>query len=118
MSPDRLLARIRREFQDHPGIVVTLPQAQSRWPSTKPTVRSIESLIAEGFLRRIGDVYLWPKRRHRTSGSPTDTRITDPRTRRRAPRARKALTAEANVWPRLPPSYRFGDRHSILVGTE
>jgi hypothetical protein len=60
MSTVRLLARIRREFQDHPGIVVTLPQAQSRWSLDKAhCTQAFDVLLAEGFLRRIGDAYLW-----------------------------------------------------------
>ena len=60
MSTARLLARIRREFQEHPGIVVTLPQAQSRWSLDKGhCTQAFEALLAEGFLRRIGDAYLW-----------------------------------------------------------
>ena len=61
MSTARLLARIRREFKDHPGIMVTLPQAQSRWSLDKShCTRAFETLMAEGFLDRIGDAYLWP----------------------------------------------------------
>jgi len=60
MPTARLLARIRREFQEHPGIVVTLPQAQSRWALDKThCTQAFEALLAEGFLRRIGDAYLW-----------------------------------------------------------
>ena len=60
MSTARLLASIRREFQDHPGIVVTLPQAQTRWSLDKTHCsQAFEALLAEGFLRRIGDAYLW-----------------------------------------------------------
>jgi hypothetical protein len=60
MSTARLLATIRREFQEHPGIVVTLPQAQSRWSLDKRhCTRAFETLMAEGFLSRIGDAYLW-----------------------------------------------------------
>ena len=59
MSTARLLATIRREFQEHPGIVVTLPQAQSRWSLDKRhCTRAFETLMAEGFLSRIGDAYL------------------------------------------------------------
>jgi hypothetical protein len=61
MPTARLLARIRREFQDHPGIVVTLRQAQSRWSLEKShCARALDTLMAEGFLSRIDDVYLWP----------------------------------------------------------
>ena len=61
MSTARLLTRIRREFREHPGIVVTVPQAQSRWSLDKShCMQAFERLIAEGFLSRIGDVYLWP----------------------------------------------------------
>ena len=60
MSTTRLLARIRREFQEHPGIVVTLPQAQSRWSLDKGhCTQAFEALLAEGFLQRICDAYLW-----------------------------------------------------------
>ena len=60
MSTARLLARIRREFQDHPGIVVTLPQAQSLWSLDKShCAQALDRLTAEGFLTRIGDMYLW-----------------------------------------------------------
>ena len=60
MATDRLLARIRREFRDHPGIVVTLSQAQSRWFLDKHRcMQALETLQAEGFLRRIGDAYMW-----------------------------------------------------------
>ena len=60
MSTTHLLARIRRDFQEHPGIVVTLPQAQSRWSLDKNhCMQALEALLAEGFLQRIGDVYLW-----------------------------------------------------------
>jgi hypothetical protein len=60
MSTTRLLAKIRREFQEHPGIVVTLPQAQSRWSLDKThCTHAFDRLMAEGFLSRIGDAYLW-----------------------------------------------------------
>jgi hypothetical protein len=60
MSTARLLASIRREFQEHPGIVVTLTQAQSRWSLDKRhCAKALEALLAEGFLQRIGDAYLW-----------------------------------------------------------
>jgi len=62
MSTARLLARIRREFKNHPGIVVTLPQAQSLWSLDKSHCTQVfETLMAEGFLNRVGDVYLWPE---------------------------------------------------------
>ena len=60
MSTARLLANIRREFQEHPGIVVTLTQAQSRWSLDKRHCsQAFEALMAEGFLQRVGDAYLW-----------------------------------------------------------
>lgn len=60
MSTAPLLARIRREFQEHPGIVVTLPQAQSRWSLDKThCAEALDALLEEGFLRRIGDMYVW-----------------------------------------------------------
>ena len=62
MSTARLLARIRREFKNHPGIVVTLPQAQSLWSLGKSHCTQVfEPLMAEGLLNRVGDVYLWPE---------------------------------------------------------
>jgi hypothetical protein len=60
MSSARLLASIRREFEEHPGIVVTLTQAQSRWSLDKGHCEwAFDTLLAEGFLRRVGDAYLW-----------------------------------------------------------
>ena len=60
MSQARLLARIRREFQDHPGIALTLPQARRLWSLDERTgAEAFDALIAEGFLQRIDDVYLW-----------------------------------------------------------
>jgi hypothetical protein len=60
MSTAHLLASIRREFEEHPGIVVTLTQAQSRWSLDKRhCTLAFDALIAEGFLRRVGDAYLW-----------------------------------------------------------
>jgi len=60
MSTARLLASIRREFQEHPGIAVTLSQAQRRWSLDKTHCMEVfDALLEEGFLRQIGDVYLW-----------------------------------------------------------
>jgi hypothetical protein len=73
MSHARLLARIRREFQDHPGIAVTLPQARRLWSlDERSGAEAFEALMAEGFLERINDVYLWaaapaPRFRPRTA---------------------------------------------------
>jgi hypothetical protein len=73
MSQARLLARIRREFQDHPGIALTLPQARRVWSLDERTgAEAFDALIAEGFLQRIDDVYLWaaapvPRFRPRTA---------------------------------------------------
>jgi hypothetical protein len=72
MSTARLLALIRREFKEHPGIVVTLPQAQSRWSVDKRhCTQAFEALLEEGFLRQVGDAYIWrdaPEPRFRISG--------------------------------------------------
>jgi hypothetical protein len=60
MSQTRLLARIRREFQDHPGIAMTLPQARRLWSlDERSGTEAFEALMAEGFLQRVNDVYLW-----------------------------------------------------------
>jgi len=60
MSQARLLARIRREFQEHPGIALTLPQARRLWSlDERAGTEAFEALIAEGFLQRTDDVYLW-----------------------------------------------------------
>jgi hypothetical protein len=60
MSQARLVAHIRREFQDHPGIALTLPQARRLWSIDEPAcAEAFAALIAEGFLQRIDDVYLW-----------------------------------------------------------
>jgi len=60
MSEARLLAQIRSEFQDHPGIALTLSQARRLWSLDEHAgAEAFDALIAEGFLHRIGDVYLW-----------------------------------------------------------
>lgn len=73
MSQARLLARIRREFQDHPGIALTLPQARRLWSlDERGGTEVFDALMAEGFLQRVDDVYLWaqapvPRFRPRTT---------------------------------------------------
>jgi hypothetical protein len=73
MSQAHLLARIRREFQDHPGIALTLPQAQRLWSLDEQAGSdAFEMLIAEGFLQRVDGVYVWaeapvPRFRPRTA---------------------------------------------------
>jgi hypothetical protein len=60
MSQARVLTHIRREFQDHPGIALTLPQARRLWSIDEPAcAEAFAELVAEGFLQRIDDVYLW-----------------------------------------------------------
>jgi len=60
MSQARLIARIRREFQDHPGIALTLPQARRLWSLDETAgTEAFEALTAEGFLHCVNDVYVW-----------------------------------------------------------
>jgi agmatine/peptidylarginine deiminase len=60
MSQTRLLARLRREFREHPGIAVTLPQAHRLWSLDEHSAaQAFAALTAEGFLQRVDDVYLW-----------------------------------------------------------
>ena len=60
MSQARLLARIRREFRDHPGIALTLPQARRLWAlDERSGAEAFDALIAEGFLQRVNDVHFW-----------------------------------------------------------
>ena len=60
MTKGRLLARIRREFRDHPGIAVTLRQAQILWSLDKRLcIEAFDDLTTEGFLRQVEDVYVW-----------------------------------------------------------
>ena len=60
MTQARLLAQIRQEFQDHPGIALTLPQARTLWCLDEQAGNeAFNTLIAEGFLHRVEDVYLW-----------------------------------------------------------
>jgi hypothetical protein len=62
MSQTRLLARIRREFEEHPGIALTLDQARRLWAlDEKAGTAAFNALLAEGFLDRVDDVYLWAK---------------------------------------------------------
>ena len=80
MSQARLLAQIRREFQEHPGIALTLPQARCLWSlDERAGTEALNALLAEGFLQRIDDVYLWaaapvPSFRPRTNESWPDRR--------------------------------------------
>lgn len=60
MSQARLLARIRREFEDHPGIAMTLPQARRLWSLDEQAGSdAFHTLMAEGFLQCVDDVYVW-----------------------------------------------------------
>ena len=60
MSKERVLTRIRREFETHPGIAVTVPQAQTLWSLDKQRcTKAFDQLTAEGFLTQVDDVYLW-----------------------------------------------------------
>ena len=53
MSQARLLAQIRREFQEHPGIALTLLQARRLWSlDERAGTEAFDALIAEGFLQR------------------------------------------------------------------
>jgi hypothetical protein len=62
MSQARLLARIRREFEDHPGIALTLPQARRLWSLDETAgTAAFNTLIDEGFLHCVDDMYLWSK---------------------------------------------------------
>jgi hypothetical protein len=55
-----LLNRIRQEFQEHPGIALTLPEARRLWSlDEKAGSDAFDALLAEGFLQRVDDVYLW-----------------------------------------------------------
>ena len=81
MSQARLLAQIRREFQDHPGIALTLPQARRLWSLDEGAgSEAFDALIAEGFLHRVDDVYLWaaapaPRFRPRTASRGAAPRV-------------------------------------------
>jgi hypothetical protein len=60
MAQTRLLNRIRQEFQEHPGIALTFPQARRLWSlEEKAGSDAFDELLAEGFLQRVDDVYLW-----------------------------------------------------------
>jgi hypothetical protein len=60
MAQTRLLNRIRREFQEHPGIALTLPQARRLWSLDEQAGSdAFDALLAEGFLQRVDGVYLW-----------------------------------------------------------
>ncbi|HEY7190179.1 MAG TPA: hypothetical protein VH436_26685 [Vicinamibacterales bacterium] len=84
MTQTRLLNRIRREFQDHPGIALTLPQAQRLWSLDEQAGSdAFDALLAEGFLQRVNDVYLWaaapaprfrPRHAVRENGEPVGRR--------------------------------------------
>jgi len=52
-SPDRLLARIRGEYREMPGLRLTFEQACRLWQVDAATCCCVlENLVAEGFLHR------------------------------------------------------------------
>ena len=52
-SIEMLKARVRAEYQEMPGMCLTPPQASRLWQiDLKVSTRILESLVAEGFLRR------------------------------------------------------------------
>ena len=55
MSIDHLAIRIRAEFQEMPGLTLTLPQAQRLW-GLPPDVcaRVVDVLLARAVLKRSG----------------------------------------------------------------
>jgi hypothetical protein len=60
MTRTPLLSRIRREFREHPGIALTLPQAQVLWSLDRERcTQAFTALKAEGFLTQVDDVFLW-----------------------------------------------------------
>jgi hypothetical protein len=51
-----LVPCIRQEYQEMPGLALTLPQAERMWDVDEPTCRAaLEALIASGFLTRRDD---------------------------------------------------------------
>lgn len=70
-----LIARIRREFKDHPGIAVTLPQAEILWSVNHQRCTEVfDELLSEGFLKKVDDVFMWsdappPRFRRQTARS-------------------------------------------------
>ena len=55
-TPDRLLARIRGEYSEMPGLRLTFEQACRLWQIDAATCCSVlENLVAEGFLHRTHD---------------------------------------------------------------
>jgi hypothetical protein len=54
-----LCTRIIGEFLEMPGLNVTIPQACRLWGIDRPRcVRVMDMLLASGFLRRSGDMYV------------------------------------------------------------
>jgi hypothetical protein len=80
MAHAGLLARIRREFQDHPGIVLTFPQVLRLWSlEERDGTEALDALVAEGFLQRIDDLYVWaaaPVPRFRRRHTARDVELT------------------------------------------
>ena len=53
---DRLLARIREEYREMPGLRLTVPQACRLWQLDGATcLRLLERLVAEQYLHRTND---------------------------------------------------------------
>jgi Fic family protein len=52
----RLLQRVRAEFQEVPGLVLTLPQAERLFGIREDTCRRVlETLVRDGVLRPLAD---------------------------------------------------------------
>jgi hypothetical protein len=56
---ETLCTRIIGEYLEMPGLNVTLPQACRLWGVDEPCcTRTLDTLRASGFLRKIGDCYV------------------------------------------------------------
>ena len=56
MSDESLIARIRGEYREMPGLLLTFAQACRLWYVDAPTCATVlEQLVREGFLHRTAD---------------------------------------------------------------
>ena len=55
-----VLAKILREFRNHPGIVLTTSQVMARWSlGHRAASKALGLLTEEGFLSCVDDAYFW-----------------------------------------------------------
>ena len=65
---DATLSRIRGEYREMPGLMLTVPQAAKLWHLDQPSIeRLLDVLVADGLLRRTAAGSYLVKSEHRAA---------------------------------------------------